>query len=361
MDLVFSKHTKKACAWAHRRWCLARFWRSSASALASYGVESQEAHELEVTAAIAERLPKNYYAWTHRWWVVEAGVARRGGRWARDGSVTRWLDAQVAFGAAWVERHAWDMSAVSFLHQALRAWAEVEERDRDVLLARLHDDLRHALGPPGTFEYEEHRGMQLSLETEEKDRYSVVRLRELLVAGARKIDQCPGHESLWYQRRGLVALWVEQQHQLRSSKGEGVMLALLPPQPPQPSSDGLAAPSYPPPLNVEDSKGGLLAWELGMAAYYQQGQGPFHTEDSAGLLWEEAARRRQRVCAWAHARWIVGLLVRRGVGGLDCQAEWARCLGDGLGALRGAAAEEVPRVPPGYGKLVAQLGEDKSS
>eukprot|EP00624_Nannochloropsis_granulata_P006650 evm.model.NODE_50181_length_8072_cov_31.917368.1 len=30
----------------------------------------QREKELELTAKIAETFPKNYYAWTHRWWVV---------------------------------------------------------------------------------------------------------------------------------------------------------------------------------------------------------------------------------------------------------------------------------------------------
>lgn len=328
VDLVFSKHTKKACAWAHRRWCLARLWAGDRDGDGDDEavIDAQEAHELDVTASIAERYPKNYYAWTHRWWAVETGAARRRRRrLRRRGGAEPWLEAQVAFGAAWVERHAWDMSAVSFLHQALAAWAkETEDEEQE----------------------------------DEKEGHTVVavtaRLCEMLDAGSRKLDQCPGHESLWYQRRGLLALWVEQQQRQQQRRDSIELSSIKPPSPPTASVDeGVPAFPYPPPLEEggNDGMGARMGWELGMAAYYQGGQGPFHTEAGGGLLWEEAARRRQRRCAWAHARWVVELVQRHG--GDDSMREWwAPRLGQaGLEEVRHA----VGFVPPGYSKLVAQL------
>lgn len=309
VDLVFSKHTKKACAWAHRRWCLARLWGTAEQDEdSSSTVDAQEAHELGLTASIAERFPKNYYAWTHRWWVVKAGAKRR-----RIGSrAGPWLETQAAVGVEWVERHAWDFSAASFLLQALAAWAEE------------HDDS----------------------EAVEK------RLRGMLEAGARQQDQCPGHESLWYKRRGLLALWMDQQQQRQQQwRRPAAAMMLLPPV--LREEGGVAR--YPTSSSSTwKGVGACLGWELEMAVYYQAGQGPFYTEASGGLLWEAAARRRQRRCAWAHARWVLELVQRScqtGQGSAAGMEGWARRLAEGLEVVR----REAGLVPPGYGKLVRQL------
>jgi hypothetical protein len=182
----------------------------------------------------------------------------------------------------------------------------------------------------------------------------------MLRAGARKLDQCPGHESLWYLRRGLMALCVERQA-AQQQRGAPVTL-------PAPPSTEAPAP-YPTPPSPEDDNhhvdlGSLLAWEVRMAEYYRRGQGPFHVEDSAGLLWEEVARRRQRVCAWAYARWVVELGLRHGAvesssssNGGGTGEGWAGYLGKALGGLDPTGGELF--LPPGYRALVEQLREDE--
>jgi len=82
LDLLFSKHPKSGEAWAHRRWVLDRAmsmekgsWsklRETAEAKAPT-VRFQEKwlqRELAVCSRSSELYPKNYYAWTHRHWVV---------------------------------------------------------------------------------------------------------------------------------------------------------------------------------------------------------------------------------------------------------------------------------------------------
>lgn len=242
LDLVFTKHTKKACAWAHRRWCLARLPESKAMD------HRRVMHELALTARIAELFPKNYYAWTHRWWVVDRvpgeGVLRE----------------QVAFAQEWGGRHVWDMSAVNFLHHVLAR------------LVRQHSPL-----DAGTV------------------------LEEVLGSNARQLDSYPGHEALWYQRRGLLVLWLE----------------------------------------ATAGASGLLEEEMARATHYLEKDGPFVGKE--GLLWDEASRGKQRRCAWAHQCWVV---VRLG-GGKDDEDDDRVELGRELDALEKKGAV----IPPGYRAL----------
>ncbi len=248
LDLVFTKHTKKACAWAHRRWCLARLPESQAKD------HRRVMCELTLTARIAERFPKNYYAWTHRWWVVD--------RMPGEGV----LREQVAFAQEWGGRHVWDMSAVNFLHH---------------VLARLVR--RHSPSDVGTV------------------------VEEVLGSNARQLDSYPGHEALWYQRRGLLVLW------LGATAGAGGQ-------------------------KMEEGKR-LLEEEMARAMHYLEKDGPLVGEE--GLLWDEASRGKQRLCAWAHQCWVV---VRLG-GGKDDDT------GVELGPKLDVVEEKGAVVPPGYRAL----------
>jgi hypothetical protein len=86
-SLVFSKHPKSGEAWAHRRWALLRLagFRDS---LGTTGLSSKSNNkstdakkeaqqvvsfesELDTCQRAAECYPKNYYAWTHRQWLVK--------------------------------------------------------------------------------------------------------------------------------------------------------------------------------------------------------------------------------------------------------------------------------------------------
>lgn len=149
VDLVFSKHSKKPSAWAHRGWCL-KSLRGQGGGPVDPALLG---HELDVTARLAQLYPRNYYAWTHRLRELEGGEAAL-------------LGQQVGFAEGWFQSHVSDASALNFMHQMLCRLVEQGAEDvRD-------------------------------------------RVEALLSQSAERIERLPGHEALWYHRRVLLELWL---------------------------------------------------------------------------------------------------------------------------------------------------------
>lgn len=67
LAIVFSKHPKSPSGWDHRRWCLKQHMdRVHRNRL----IESEIETERELCRDMAEKFPKNYYAWMHRLWLL---------------------------------------------------------------------------------------------------------------------------------------------------------------------------------------------------------------------------------------------------------------------------------------------------
>ena len=77
VELVFSKHPKSGEAWSHRRWVLTHLRGLCAGAgaeeCAQAGADLDDTlvREFPVCQRAAEKYRKNYYAWTHRQWVLD--------------------------------------------------------------------------------------------------------------------------------------------------------------------------------------------------------------------------------------------------------------------------------------------------
>mmetsp|Transcript_11302 Transcript_11302/g.26874 ORF Transcript_11302/g.26874 Transcript_11302/m.26874 type:complete len:704 (+) Transcript_11302:1-2112(+) len=75
LDLLFSQHSKAPTSWAHRKYCLRKISNLLKDDNDQTGDEDSYTyvsraeifrHEIEICTNIAEKYPKNYYAWTHR-------------------------------------------------------------------------------------------------------------------------------------------------------------------------------------------------------------------------------------------------------------------------------------------------------
>jgi hypothetical protein len=74
--LVFSKHPKSPSGWEHRRWCYKTRstirHRSSGTSTVLLQLSLPEVFtELELCRNMADKYPKNYYAWMHRLWAMQ--------------------------------------------------------------------------------------------------------------------------------------------------------------------------------------------------------------------------------------------------------------------------------------------------
>ena len=65
--LIFTRHPKCPSGWQHRRWCIAQRKHDGLTrGLSCSEIES----ERELCKEMAEKHPKNYYAWVHRLWLL---------------------------------------------------------------------------------------------------------------------------------------------------------------------------------------------------------------------------------------------------------------------------------------------------
>jgi len=83
VDLVFTTHPKIGEAWEHRSWCVKQIFQQCHTTRSILDTQQQQQqlpspaltlllkHEIDICELVAERYPKNYYAWSHRQRVVE--------------------------------------------------------------------------------------------------------------------------------------------------------------------------------------------------------------------------------------------------------------------------------------------------
>ncbi|KAI8481756.1 PREDICTED: LOW QUALITY PROTEIN: protein prenyltransferase alpha subunit repeat-containing protein 1-like [Branchiostoma belcheri] len=200
--LVLTKHPKSSETFAHRRWLLKQIVQKTTSTSLQPSPVSQASHtnglvagdqasggaaavpplnargtksggaelpcdeklletELAVCQSSAERYPSNYYAWTHRAWVVEQ-VAR---------CHYKILIKELSDTRHWISRHISDHSGLQY---------------RQFLITQLATHFRSADALQDEF---------LPLLTAEFEL-----LTDLITA-------FPGHEALWYHRRYVFQQW----------------------------------------------------------------------------------------------------------------------------------------------------------
>jgi hypothetical protein len=64
IGLIFPRSPKSACLWQHRRWCLLQLHGDAVIDDCSLQLE------LNLCSYLSDIYPKNYYAWTHRLWLL---------------------------------------------------------------------------------------------------------------------------------------------------------------------------------------------------------------------------------------------------------------------------------------------------
>lgn len=148
LDMIFILHPKSPSCWEHRRWILNRIYSPRLP-------PSVVGRELELCSRMADRYPRNYYAWIHRIWLLgQSDCAAK--------------TAERSFVREWIRLHPSDHSAVSY-QQLLIA----EDTPRDTEAVAVWETI--------------------------KDEISAN--RELLSNYAE-------HETLWLQRRSLMLIYL---------------------------------------------------------------------------------------------------------------------------------------------------------
>ncbi|KAM3571950.1 hypothetical protein VYU27_006015 [Nannochloropsis oceanica] len=390
IDLIFSKYTKKASAWAHRRWCVSRLLEHLAknSRKVSKVGEKDQHHqqqqqwcwsqqrekELEVTAKIAEALPKNYHAWTHRWRVVrgeDVGICDV--HWEEKGLTLKietsdeekkeeaalWQQ-EVEFVRGWTGRHVGDMAAMNYLQQVLTHAISVSPSPpssssssssscsccSSCISCSSSSIPAVAFTPLSKSEREQNQSLA-------RLRSITSSLNSLLELNFASLDTYPGHESLWYQRRGLLELWMAT---MRRREVAGSLSSSPFSSSSSSSTSAIAtAAAVPPSYHAQIT---LYNAEMDRGSHYMQGERPWEGGEGGregGLLWDAAAKRKQKLSAWAHRCWMV-LRWRKGEGweGKGAKENERAALWEELMALE--ASDSLLFVPPGYKCLLLSRG-----
>ena len=147
LDMIFLLHPKSPSCWEHRRWILSRLHPHELS-------PSVVDREFQLCSNMADRYPRNYYAWIHRIWLL------------RKADSVRVREDERRLVREWIRLHPSDHSAVSYQLLLIS-----EERSTDANAA--WESIRTELAANGAL---------LSLYAE--------------------------HESLWLQRRYLLLVYL---------------------------------------------------------------------------------------------------------------------------------------------------------
>lgn len=195
LALIFQNHPKSPSGWQHRRWCICRsklFVSSRSLSLSELETEK------ELCRAMCERYPKNYYAWTHRLWLLQFMSNRQ-------------LMEELLFTESWLYAHVSDHSAanhrIQVAHRILKSCPSTKEYIFDYCLRESHFIELSSIAT-----HEENRD---ALDHFSLSRFPVVFIGYLLYISYCLISGRPGHESLWYHRRSLFE--VLMQHIVREN------------------------------------------------------------------------------------------------------------------------------------------------
>uniref|UniRef100_A0A7S3V647 Uncharacterized protein n=1 Tax=Chaetoceros debilis TaxID=122233 RepID=A0A7S3V647_9STRA len=186
LDLLFTQHSKAPNAWSHRRWICKQMLRATHNVnqmnhleMSSTQLMTWFTHEIDVCINIAERKPKNYYAWTHRRFIIGTLVDRLEKTEDRDHElkVMSLLKSEVGCIHPWLCRHISDHSAAHYGGEVYRLWLSVGNQALD----SVGDAMKSK-------EEEIHQNLKLSWEL---------------------IELYPSHEVIWIWRRISASFFLE--------------------------------------------------------------------------------------------------------------------------------------------------------
>lgn len=140
MNMLFTQHSKAPNAWGHRRWVC----RQILALLSLENFSSEERWqpseeflqwatlEIAVCSVIGEKYPKNYYAWTHRSFVIRKIANVMNSNICTDDAdgtcredIKSMLETEADGTMQWLLRHVSDHSAAHYGGEALSIWLEV--------------------------------------------------------------------------------------------------------------------------------------------------------------------------------------------------------------------------------------------
>ena len=140
MNMLFTQHSKAPNAWGHRRWVC----RQILTLLSLENFSSQERWqpseefiqwatlEIAVCSVIGEKYPKNYYAWTHRSFVIRTIANVMNSKMCTNDAngmcredMKSMLETEADCTMLWLRRHVSDHSAAHYGGEALSIWLEV--------------------------------------------------------------------------------------------------------------------------------------------------------------------------------------------------------------------------------------------
>lgn len=141
ITMLFTQHSKAPNAWGHRRW-VCRQMLALFSLENRNGALREDWHpsesiiqwatlEIAVCSVIAETYPKNYYAWTHRIFVIRTlanimstSMCTKNDDNGRE-NIKAVLETEASLTEPWLCRHVSDHSAAHYGGEALALWLQV--------------------------------------------------------------------------------------------------------------------------------------------------------------------------------------------------------------------------------------------
>jgi len=139
LDFLFTRHSKATNAWSYRKWICQEMVANIQNCHANNtkdmweGLISWARHEIDECIRVAERYPKNYYAWTHRYFVIRNLLDHQKTKSLRlnnpqlEGNdskelLSNLLREEIDSIHPWLRRHISDHSAVHYGGEVLRIW-----------------------------------------------------------------------------------------------------------------------------------------------------------------------------------------------------------------------------------------------
>ena len=152
MNMLFTQHSKAPNAWNHRRWIcrqILHVFMNNVYKLEDtdqiYGTLAQWATvEIAICAVVAEKYPKNYYAWTHRNFVIKTMLSLSRNDKILSEMVEDLLSSEVDMTGPWLKKHVSDHSAVHYGGEVLRCFLDIQMNDL-IKLKQLEAKLEESL------------------------------------------------------------------------------------------------------------------------------------------------------------------------------------------------------------------------
>ena len=185
LDMLFTQHSKAPNAWGYRRWVCRQIIKELKQDFTEHGEDLSDQvmrwaiREIAVCSVIAEKYPKNYYAWTHRRFIVNSlmdMMQHNNGEF--DDSVRSMIEGEISCIESWLPRHVSDHSAAHYGGEMITLFLQV--------------------------------GSGSSTSIAKKFKWGMGVMREKMQISKELIEKFSSHEVIWAWRRICSHLLLEQ-------------------------------------------------------------------------------------------------------------------------------------------------------